>query len=56
MDWRSFIKEQHYVDAKDEVGKWLLARVEKIKNDNTIYVKYDGWKKKYDRVLFLCKH
>ena len=45
------------VTAKDCKGTWLLAKVEDERGEGgerEIYVKFDGWKSRYNRVALRC--
>ena len=40
-----------YVDAADTMSKWRVAEIIKVDHsDNTLYIHYEGWSKKWDEV------
>jgi hypothetical protein len=51
-NWKDFILQSKYIDAKDETDKWLLAIIDEVKdNDSVVQVYFDGWfETKYKRV------
>ena len=53
-DWITFLSRSKYVDGKDEINDWLVAVVDKFNKDELIFeVHFDGWGKKYARVIML---
>ena len=50
-EWTSIIKKSELIDAKDRLGKWCVAIINKIQDDN-IDIHYDGQSSKLDRVNF----
>jgi len=46
-----FYLKDTYVDCKDSVNNWCLARIlERCDDDRTIKVNFDGWSHKWDEV------
>ncbi len=47
-------QENYYLDCKDSVNAWCLARIiERCDHDQTLKINFDGWSHKWDEVSFL---
>lgn len=48
-DYLNDVKEGSYLDAKDTVSNWWVARIKEVNDKNEEFsLHFDGWSSKYD--------